>query len=279
MLPGFTYGFVQFNLHAGASDAPHPVLGDAALRRALALATDRATLIRAVLGELGAPGLGPFVRAQFFADTTTEPVPFDRAAAARLLDSLGWRAGADSMRARNGRPLRLTARASTTNPIFQRMATILQEQWRAVGIDLRFETMDLAAFLATVVQRRDFDLVLTSITTTSSPASLPATWGAQSRGPQGRNIGRWRSAAFDARIDSALQSTDPARLRAQLASAFAEMSRELPALFLFETRSAIAIHQRFTTPPLRADAWWLDVPAWSVAADRRLPRDAVASAR
>ncbi len=101
----FDYNFMQFNTRDGASDKPHPLFGDRAMRRALTMALDRKAMVQNMFGGSGAVGLGPFVRAQWSADTTLTQIGFDRAGAARLLDSLGWHAGADSMRARNGKPL------------------------------------------------------------------------------------------------------------------------------------------------------------------------------
>ena len=47
-LGSYSYNFLQFNLYDGASERPHPLFGDRALRRALTMALDRGLLVRSV---------------------------------------------------------------------------------------------------------------------------------------------------------------------------------------------------------------------------------------
>jgi peptide/nickel transport system substrate-binding protein len=131
--PGFDYNFLLFNLHEGSADGPHPVLGDVRLRRALAMGLDRQSMVRSVLDTAGRVLLGPFVRAQWSADTTISQIPFDRAAASRLLDSLGWRAGTDGMRVRQGKALAFTLLVSSSSTSWGRFAVLIQEQLRQLG--------------------------------------------------------------------------------------------------------------------------------------------------
>ena len=72
--PGAAYTFLAFNFRdPDALSRPHPVLADVAMRRALAMAVDRADVVRAVMDTLGAVGTGPFPRVLPVADTTHRP--------------------------------------------------------------------------------------------------------------------------------------------------------------------------------------------------------------
>lgn len=272
LTPGFTYGFIQFNLRAPGSQEPHPVFGEREARRALALATDRHALSQGVFGPLASVAFGPFVRAQFIADTTIPQIPFDRARAEATLDSLGWTLGRDGIRARRGRRLSFTALVPNSAPMIA-LGTLLQAQWRAVGADLRVQPVDQNAYLSLASDQRRFDVVVTRLTTTQSFASLPGSWGSRGSALGGRNIGAYLSEDFDAHVDTALTGRAPDVIRAHLREAFATIVADAPAIFVFEQRGAVALSARVQTPALRPDAWWLDIPAWHIAESARLPRD------
>jgi hypothetical protein len=52
-----------------------------------------------------------------------------------------------------------------------------------------------------------------------------------------------------------------------------QLNDDAPALFLFSLRNNAAIHRRFEHVTIRPDSWLATVATWSVAPDRRLPRD------
>src|SRR5213596_1647923 len=67
---GATYGFLAFNLRAnGDTTEPHPLFGDRALRRALAMAVDREALLRSVFGDLAKVPPGPMPQQWWISDS------------------------------------------------------------------------------------------------------------------------------------------------------------------------------------------------------------------
>jgi ABC-type oligopeptide transport system substrate-binding subunit len=67
---------------------PHPLLGDAALRTALALPISRRALTRNLLDTLGRMSLGPVTRARATADTARRAASYDTAKARRHFNAL-----------------------------------------------------------------------------------------------------------------------------------------------------------------------------------------------
>ncbi|HEX4931532.1 MAG TPA: ABC transporter substrate-binding protein, partial [Gemmatimonadaceae bacterium] len=79
---GFDFGFALFNtLDPANRRKPHPILADREVRRALAMAVDRRAIVQNVFDTLAYVGAGPFVRAQWTADTTIAALPYDTAGA------------------------------------------------------------------------------------------------------------------------------------------------------------------------------------------------------
>lgn len=118
---------------------PYDLGAELAVRRAIAAAVDRARIARDVWAGAAEPtptvvpaaALGAFAGRIRGAD-------HDPAAARAILDSAGWRVGADGVRARDGRRLALALVVGFPNPQIHRpMPELVQSALRAVGIEVR----------------------------------------------------------------------------------------------------------------------------------------------
>ncbi len=278
--PSFDYAFLAFNSRDPGSPArPHALFADVGLRRALTLAVDRATIVKAVFDTLALPSLGPFVRAQSSADTTLRQIPYDRGAAEAMLDSLGWRdRGPDGVRRRDGRPLAFTVIVPTTSRIRERVAVLVQEQLRAVGVAMRIERLDFPVFLSAQTDGR-FDAVLGATRTTPSPSGLRGSWASPAiTGGGTQNPWHYADATFDAAVEAGLSAMDPVASKAHLRRAYQQVIDDAAAIWLFELRNVSAVHRRIVMPAWRPDAWWLTLGEWSIDPTQRLPRDAAPAA-
>src|ERR1043166_1466950 len=129
------YAFLGLRAHARKSKtAPHPVLSELAVRRAIAMSLDRAGMLANVFNGKGVPSHGPFPATVATADTTLRLPPFDTTRARALLDSAGWKPGANGIRSKNGRPLRFEIMLPGSSTIRIRYADLIQEQLRRAGI-------------------------------------------------------------------------------------------------------------------------------------------------
>ena len=263
----FEYGFVQFNLHDGATGAPHPVLGNREVRRALTRALDRPLMVSSVFDSAGAVALGPFVRRQWTADSTLRQLGFDRVGAERTLDSLGWRRAPGGMRQKNGRPLALTLLVTAGSPSRMRFAEMIQEQLRQAGAQLRIEFLDGRA-LGQRFARHDYDAVINSLTTGLSPSGVRQSWTSTAT-PDGFNTGGYSSLVFDAHVDSAIRSPNARDARTHYRAAYREIVDDAPAVWLYEPRLRAGVNARVVTGPLRPDAWWATLPRWSLVPSGR----------
>jgi peptide/nickel transport system substrate-binding protein len=273
LLPAFSYNFLDLNLHDGATERPHPVFGDRAMRRALTMAIDREAMVKSAFDSLATVGLGPFVRAQWSSDTTITRIRFDRAAAGRMLDSLGWRASADGMRSRNGKPLAFSIMVPSSSKNRVRVATLMQEQFRLSGVKVELQTLDFPALLA-ALNKRSFDAFMGGFNTTPSPSALRQTWSTAAGSKGGPfNPGRYANPRFDAETDSALSAASVAAARPHFHAAYEQIIDDAPAIWLYDYRSPTGAHTRLVTGPLKTNTWWMTIPNWSIAPGGRLPRD------
>jgi peptide/nickel transport system substrate-binding protein len=272
--PSLEYGFLAFNLGADdGSGRPHPLFADRELRRALTLGVDRERIVRAVFDTLARPGIGPLPRAVFPGWRDVRPLPHDAARARALLDSLGWRAGADGARTRDGVPLAFSILVPTTTGLRERAAALVEAQLEALGARVTIERVDITAFVERQRTRR-FDAALGGWRVDPSPGGIRQTWGTPgSRGRGGSNYGGYASRQFDAQVDSALNAADAARSRTQWVRAVQTILDDAPAIWLFEPTLVAGAHRRVQLPALRPDGWWLGLADWWIPAGQRIGRD------
>ncbi len=271
--PSVDYTFLQFNLKDPKSDSkPHPLLGDRELRRALTMAVDRTSIVRSIYDTLAVPALGATIRAYPTTDPSISQIPFSLAAAKKSLDSLGWRdLNGDGIREKNGRELAFSILVPSSSKVRGRMAVILQEQLRAAGARIAIEQVEFPTF----VERSDkhsFDALISSIHSDPSPGAAREDW--ETSGIKtGNNAGSYSNPAFDALVDSALASYDPATRRALFSRAYRIITDDAPAIWIAEPRNVVGVQRRIRTSGLRGDAWWQHIAEWWIPAAERIQRD------
>lgn len=273
-LPGMAYGFMAFNLRDKANpDRPNPLFHSRELRRAITMSLDREAMIENLFDSLAVVSIGPTVRAYPTTDTLLKQIPFDRAAAERLLDSLGWkRDRPGSMRSKNGVPLRFEVIVPVSSLSRKSIAPLIQEQLRQVGVDMKIDQMDFSAFSARE-KARNFDAELGAWTLTSSPGSVKETWTSSAARKGGLNHAGYMNPVFDALVDSALSASTVGASKHYFKLANQLIVDDAPAVWLYEPRMVLAVHRRIRTTAMRPNSWWLDIAGWEIPSTERLPRD------
>jgi peptide/nickel transport system substrate-binding protein len=258
--PAPVYVYLGFNLRDPRDpDRPHPLFGDRALRRALALATDRSALVEAVLGGYGVVPPGPTTPMVSIAQGAPPQLPFDAAHAERLLDSLGWQRGGDSIRSRAGRRLAFEALYPSSSGIRQRAAVILQEQLRRVGVELKITPIELNVWLDRARAGR-FDAMIGGWQIDLPPSGLRELWG--SAGIGGSNYSHYVNPAFDSLITRAGAVTDPIEARRLWHEAIDVINQDAPAVWLFSPTMFAGLSRRLENVTIRPDEWWATLWTW-----------------
>jgi peptide/nickel transport system substrate-binding protein len=272
------YGYLLFNFRAPTGSAPHPLFAERAVRAAISHAVDRAAVVKSALDTLGLVSIGPVTRAQSTADTTVRQLGFDRARAAALLDSLGWRlpagaAGEKAVRVRGGRELAFSVIVPSVSSTRMQMAVLLQAQLAEVGVKMTIDALEPGAYIERLTSGK-FDAALQTWRTDPSPSTVRQAWGSAGFPEKGgANYGRYAGRAFDAYVDSAAAEMDVARSRALYRNAYQAIVDDAPAVWLYEPRNLAAAHARLRLTGVRPDAWWAGLAEWSIPANARIARD------
>ena len=203
---------------------------DARLRRALTLALDRAQIVSAYLYGFGEVADGPVPPWHPLAVPVAH-MPFDRAAARSLLDSLGWTAGPDGVRRRDGRRLAFTL--LTVGAADNSLEQMIQADLKAVGADVRIRQLELGAFLATAQgAARDYDALVTGISGDLDLGYLRALFDSR-RLAEPLQYAQYANAAVDRALDAG-----------DLSAVQRLVARDLPITFLYHARGVQGMSRR-----------------------------------
>lgn len=165
--PGLTFGrearrfweFVAWN------PKTVPQFGDAQVRRALGMAVNVPGIMQQLrMGDFAERAAGPYspIFRELY-DPALQPLAYDPEGAKRILDAHGWRdTDGDGIREKDGKPFRFTLMTNTGNQRRQDVVTVLQQQWKAVGVDARIQMYELATFFDHLIGKRDFQAALGS---------------------------------------------------------------------------------------------------------------------
>ncbi|MEJ7811296.1 MAG: ABC transporter substrate-binding protein [Gemmatimonadaceae bacterium] len=198
--------------------APHGILGDRVVRRAVVMALDRRALAERILdghATVVHTVNPPAVLGRHAA--LVRGLPHAPGEAARLLDAGGWRVGPRGVREKVGRPLALLLIMQSTS-IDPAVAEYMQAQLAAVGIAVTIERLDPAAYGERLNSGRfDLDLELPNQNDANPAFLLALRWYRPSAVASAAFMAP--GPAYDALVERALAATDHDAVQARAAEA------------------------------------------------------------
>ena len=275
--PGTNYGFLGFNQSADGAARPHPLFGDRDVRRALTMALDRERMIQSVFGGLAKVPPGPIPASWPLWDPRPRDLPYDTAAAARLLDERGWRdANGDGVREKGGTRLAFRLMVPTTSGVRRQYARLVQEQLRGIGAQVELDELEGPVFGQRAGSGR-FDALLGIWDVEPTPTGIADLWTRAGIG--GPNWVRYANPQFDQLVArAAAGGGTPAQVHDLWRQALDLFNADAPAVMLFATTSVAAIDARVADVSIRPDSYWALVRTWRIPVDKLNARDRAAPA-
>lgn len=218
--PGRNIKYLVFNLSKSG-------LGDARVRRAMAMAIDRDAILTHKLAGLGRPATGILAPEDPFYSADVERVTFDRAGAEALLDAAGFPRGPDGVR------LRFEYKTSTDETALG-VAKVLKSQWSAIGVEVTIRSAEWGIFFHDV-QNGNFELYTLTMTAVVDPDLQRWLLHSGNIPPNGSlsNRGGYRSAELDALLEEGGVEIDLEKRKAIYADVQRHIARELPVFPLW----------------------------------------------
>lgn len=178
--------------------------GQLAIRQAIAHAIDREAIIHFVLGKNASVANALLTPQHWAGNPHLTGYAYDPERAKQLLKQAGFDAQ---------HPLKLLYKTSN-NPFRIRLATIIQAQLKAVGIEVNLQSYDWGTFYGDIKNGR-FQMYSLSWVGIKSPDIFKYAFHSQSVPPQGANRGHYSDPELDQWIETAAKMPDLAQ-QAQL---------------------------------------------------------------
>jgi peptide/nickel transport system substrate-binding protein len=185
----------------------HPLFSDPAVREAINLLIDRASVVKFIYGR------GSFATANFvnnperFKSKNTR-FEFNIEKANQILETAGWKKGADGIRTKDGKQLKFVYQTSINSPR-QKNQAIVKQACQKAGIEVGLKSVVASVFFSsdaanpdtyahfycdaqmyqTVMQQPDPQLFMNQFVS-SEVATRENKW-------QGRNVHRWQNKEYD----------------------------------------------------------------------------------
>ncbi len=230
------YSFIGWNLRS-------PFFSDRRVRRAMTQLVNRQAILEKLNYGLGRIVTGPFYYDSNDYDHSVAPLPYDPEQAKKLLLEAGWTDhDGDGLLDKDGRPFRFEFLIPSGRRFAERLATILKEDLKHVGIAMEIQKLEWAVFVKSLDERK-FDAV--TLSWVFGFDQDPYQVWHSSQADKGSNFVGFKNARLDTLIEEGRVQFD----REARAKLYQEIHRivdeEQPYTFLFSTPALVALHKRF----------------------------------
>jgi peptide/nickel transport system substrate-binding protein len=222
LLCNFSDPWTEVEGERGSAKSTHPFLTDPAVRQALSLLVDRASVQEQLYGRQG-QATANYLNApsRFRSPNTRWEFNVDKANA--VLDQAGWKRGTDGIRAKDGKRLKMVYQTSI-NPVRQKTQAIVKQAAARAGIEMELKSVVASVFFGSDPGNPDTsskfwaDVQMYAFNMTSGPEPQRfmdpfVSWeiATKANSWSGRNNTRWRNEDYDRAWKAAESEMDPVK--------------------------------------------------------------------
>jgi peptide/nickel transport system substrate-binding protein len=255
--PGRSYTYLAWNTQ-------DPLFQDKRVRQALTLATNRQEIVDALLYGQGQVGSQPLISTIWAHDPTIQPYPFDPDSAKTLLEAAGWiDSDGDGVRENDGRKLSFSIKTNNENRLRVDIVTVLQQQLRAVGAEVRADPLEFNTFIEQLMAK-DFQAAVAGWVV-GIKAELAPTFGRD----EPFNFPSADNPELQRLIVEAELTRDMDAAKAMWSQAQRIVVEEAYYTFLFQLNDLHVIDNRFQNVDMNAYGWGFNLEEWYVPEGRQ----------
>ncbi len=234
--------FARYRESNGKEIKPHPLFGSKRVRQALTYAINRQSIIDGFLGEYGEPAItsiSPVFR--WALNMELKPYPYDPRKAREMLNADGWQdSDGDGILDKGGRKFSFTLAYNAGNSRRAYAATVIQNNLKQVGIEVRLESVEGNIFFSKL-QKKEWDAALAGFSV-GLAIDPTAQWSSDLRSP-------FNTAGFaNRRVDELLTLAHNVRTDREEAPFWKELQailhEEQPVTFLYWYKDIVAVNRR-----------------------------------
>lgn len=203
------------------------------LRKALLMGLNRQWMLDNILSGQAVMADGPILPGTWAYYNDTKGVSFDLDGAKKLLDSAGFKLGAETQKLeKDGKAVAFTL-IFPDDTAHQAMADAIQSNWAELGVDVTLEPLPYDTLINERLSNRDYQAALVEINLSQSYDPDPYPFWDQAQVTNGQNYAQWDNRAASEYLEQARLTVDPTE-RTRLYRNFQVLfAKEMPSLPLF----------------------------------------------
>jgi peptide/nickel transport system substrate-binding protein len=199
----------------------HPLFSDPAVRQAINLLIDRASIEKFIYGRTGFATANFLNNPERYRSKNTK-FEFNIEKANQILETAGWKKGADGVRAKDGKALKFVYQTSINAPR-QKTQAIVKQACQKAGIDVELKSVVGSVFFSSDTANPDtypHFYCDAQMYNTTMPQPDPqifmnqfTSWQVANKENkwQGRNIPRWQNKEYDELFRQSERELDPVK--------------------------------------------------------------------
>ncbi len=235
--PANAYTYMGYNLNES-------LFNSVKIRQALSYAINRKGIIDGLLLGLGKPCTGPFSYVSWAYNPEAKTYDYDPERARRMLAEEGWSdINGDGVLDRDGKPFRFTVMTNQGNTERIRAAEIIQQNLKAVGIDVSIRVMEWQAFLEQI-DKRSFDAIILGWSMGRDPDIYDIWHSSKTKKGEYNFIG-YKNPEVDRLLVEGRRTFDTERRKKIYYRIHAILAEEQPYAFLYVPDALPIAHRRF----------------------------------
>ena len=242
---GLFYSYIGYNLRKPLFQSPE-------VRKALAMAIDVDKIIQYVLYNEGERVTGPYPKITDWYDPDVPPIPYDPEGALRILNRLGWKKNKDGILEKDGKRFEFNLITNAGNPIRKSILSIVQNNWRKIGIQCNTQVFEWAVFLKDFVNSLKFDALVLGWSMGTDP-DLYQLWHSSQAGPKQLNFVGYENSEADRLIVSIRQEYDKVKQIQMTRQLHRLIARDQPYTFLYVRKATRLLDKKIVIVERRPD--------------------------
>ncbi|MEK7611903.1 MAG: peptide ABC transporter substrate-binding protein [Patescibacteria group bacterium] len=211
-------------------------LRDDAVREALALATNRDTIVKDVFEKRAIPVYGPiYPGIEGYESDVADAYPFSLEKAAELLEKGGWVKGAEGIRTKivQGSELSLSFELVVPDIDFLvETAEILKKDWAEIGVVITPIVLSTQEIAQNAIRTRNYQMLIFGNILKNNP-DVFSFWHSTERFRPGLNLSLYENSKVDSILEAIRKNFNPESRITEVKSLQTMITNDIPAVFLF----------------------------------------------
>jgi ABC-type transport system substrate-binding protein len=256
----YSYGFVGWN-------QKNPLFKEKETRHALAMLINRDLMIEKFRFNMSEKAKGPLGNRSPSTSPKVKPIEFDPKKALATLQKVGWKLDAEKglIRTIDGQETKFEFTLLSANPDFEKYATVMKEDMKAVGITMNYKFLEWNSFIK-LVDERKFDAINMAWQVNDLESDQKQIFHSSEIPSPGHNFIAYANPVLDKLIEESRITLD-AKKRRQIFHKISEtIADDQPYAFLFNPKFSLYAHSNKVKKPQETLKYGIGLDTWTPAA-------------